>query len=166
MFRRLVVPLTAIAALLALFAVVSPTGAKGDSRSTSDKHYVDENVTIDQPVLGTVQLYGGTLMLREVIAGDLLVIGGKVTFAGRGRDRAFLIQVKISRVRSISRICERPADRFEAAAGFGAKFLGGAHAFGSLSNPPFEFRDLDRDLFQMVRAPRAESGSHRQLTMP
>lgn len=91
MFRRLVVPLTAIAALLALFAVVSPTGAKGDSRSTSDQHYVDENVTIDQPVLGTVQLYGGTLMLRDVIAGDLLVIGGKVTFAGRGRVQGNLI---------------------------------------------------------------------------
>lgn len=90
MFRRLVVPLTVIAALIALFAVVSPTGAKGESRG-SDVHYVDENVTIDEPVLGTVQLYGGTLLLRAVIAGDLLVIGGKVTFARNGRVQGNVI---------------------------------------------------------------------------
>ena len=91
MFRRLVVPLTAIAALIALFAVVSPTGAKGDSRPTGDTHYVDQNVTIDEPVMGTVQAYGGTLLVRDVIAGDLLVIGGAVTFAGRGRVQGNLI---------------------------------------------------------------------------
>ena len=92
MFRRLVVPLTVIGALLALFAVVLPTGAKGQSRTTSsDTHYVDQNVTIDRPVPGTVQLYGGTLLLREVIAGDLLVIGGKVTFLGNGRVQGNVI---------------------------------------------------------------------------
>ncbi len=91
MFRRLVVPLTVLAALIALFAVVLPTGAKGQSRTTSDKHYFDENVTIDEPVFGTVQLYGGTLIVREVIAGDLLVIGGKVTFTGNGRVQGNVI---------------------------------------------------------------------------
>ena len=70
MFRRFVVPLTVVAALIALFAVVSPTGAKGQSRTTtSDTHFVDENVTIDEPVLGTVQVYGGTLLLRRAPKG-------------------------------------------------------------------------------------------------
>ncbi len=91
MFRRLVVPVTVLAALIALFAVVLPTGAKGQSRTTWEKQYFDENVTIDEPVLGTVQLYGGTLLVREVIAGDLLVIGGKVTFAGNGRVQGNII---------------------------------------------------------------------------
>src|SRR5829696_4068573 len=92
MFRRLVVPLTVVAALVALFAVVLPIGANGQSRTTtSATHYVDENAIIDEPVPGTVQVYGGTLLLREVIAGDLLVIGGKVTFAGNGRVQGNLI---------------------------------------------------------------------------
>ena len=92
MFRRFVIPLTVIAALVALFAVVLPTGAKGQSRTTqSDTHYVDENVTIDEPVMGTVQLYGGSLLLRDVIAGDLLVIGGVVTFTGNGRVQGNVI---------------------------------------------------------------------------
>jgi hypothetical protein len=84
MFRRLVLPLTVIAALVALFAVVSPTNAKGDGRG-SDAIYVDENTTISEPVVGTVQVYGGTMNVQEVIAGDLLVMGATVTFAGRGR---------------------------------------------------------------------------------
>lgn len=91
MFRRLVVPLTVVAALLALFAVVLPTGAKGQSRTTADTHLVSENTTIDAPVLGTVQVYGGTLLVRAVITGDLLVIGGKVTFTGNGRVQGNLI---------------------------------------------------------------------------
>jgi hypothetical protein len=91
MFRRFVIPLTVIAAVVALFAVVLPTGAKGQSRTATDTHYVSENVTIDEPVLGTVQLYGGSLLLRDVIAGDLLVIGGTVTFAGRGRVQGNVI---------------------------------------------------------------------------
>lgn len=92
MFRRLVLPLTVIGALAALFAVLLPWGAKGQSRATSpDTLYVDENVTIDRPVLGTVQLYGGSLLVRDVIAGDLLVIGGMVTFAGGGRVQGNLI---------------------------------------------------------------------------
>lgn len=119
MFRRIVIPLTAVAALLALFAVVSPTGARGDSRSASDKHYVDENVTIDQPVMGTVQLYGGTLMLREVIAGDLLVIGGKVTFTGRGRVQGNLIHAGATLTGADGRVGGRtyPLASLEGAAG-------------------------------------------------
>jgi hypothetical protein len=91
MFRRFVVPLTVLAALVALFAVVLPMGAQGESRTASDTHFVNENATIDEPVFGTVQLYGGTLIVRELIAGDLLVIGGKVTFTGNGRVQGNLI---------------------------------------------------------------------------
>lgn len=90
MFKRLVVPLMAISALLALFAVVLPTGAKGQSRGVDAVH-VNESVIIDAPVLGTVQMYGGTLGVNDVIHGDLLVISGKVTFGERGRVDGNLI---------------------------------------------------------------------------
>lgn len=90
MYRRLVVPLMAVTALLALFAVVSPTGADGQSRG-KDAVYANRDVVIRTPVLGTVQLYGGTLVLDEVIHGDLLVISGKVMFGGRGRVEGNLI---------------------------------------------------------------------------
>lgn len=90
MFRRLVVPLTVIGALVALFAVVLPTGAKGDSRG-GDVLFVDKDVTIGSPVMGSVQIYGGSLLLRDVILGDLLVIGGKVTFTGNGRVQGNVI---------------------------------------------------------------------------
>lgn len=91
MFRRLVFPLSAVAAVLALFLVVSPTGAKGQPRSASDTIFVDRDAAITQPVSGTVQLYGGSLEVRDVIGGDLLVIGGKVTFSERGRVQGNLI---------------------------------------------------------------------------
>jgi uncharacterized membrane protein len=90
MYRRLVVPLMAVTALLALFAVVSPTGAKGDARG-AEAIYANRDVTIDSPTLGTVQMYGGTLQVNDVIHGDLLVIGGKVTFGERGRVEGNLI---------------------------------------------------------------------------
>ncbi len=90
MFRRLVVPLTMIAALFALFAVISPTGAKGASRGEG-VYYFDEDVTLGGPVMGSVQLYGGTLTIRDTIAGDLLVIGGSVVFAQSGRVRGNVI---------------------------------------------------------------------------
>ena len=120
MFRRIVVPLTVIAALVALFAVLLPTGAKGQSRTTvSDTHYVDENVTIDQPVAGTVQLYGGTLLLRAVITGDLLVIGGTVTFAGNGRVQGNLIHAGATLMGAEGRVGGRiyPLASLEGAAG-------------------------------------------------
>ena len=90
MFKRLIVPLVTLAALAALFAVVSPTGASGQSR-LSEKRFVNETVTVDQPVLGTVQMYGGTLTVAEEITGDLLVVGGTVTFTGAGRVRGNVI---------------------------------------------------------------------------
>ena len=90
MFKRIVFPLMALAAIVALFAVVSPTNANGQSRG-EDAIYVDKDIRITEPAMGTVQMYGGSLAVHEVIAGDLLVMGGTVTFAGRGRVRGNLI---------------------------------------------------------------------------
>lgn len=90
MFRRLLVPLMTVAAVVALFFVVSPTGASGQSRGR-DSQFVNENATITQPVLGSVQLYGGSLVVAEVISGDLLAIGGTVRFEGNGRVQGNVI---------------------------------------------------------------------------
>lgn len=118
MFRRLVVPLTVIAALVALFAVVSPTGAKGASRG-EDAYYFDQDVTISGPVMGSVQLYGGSLTVRDTIAGDLLVIGGSVVFAESGRVRGNLIQAGATITGAEGRIGGRiyPLASLEGAAG-------------------------------------------------
>ena len=90
MFKRLVVPLTTLAALVALFMVLSPTGASGQSRMT-EKRFVNETVTLTEPVHGTVQAYGGALTVASEISGDLLVVGGTVTFTGAGRVRGKII---------------------------------------------------------------------------
>jgi hypothetical protein len=90
MFKRLVLPLTTLAALVALFVVLSPTGASGQSRMT-EKRFVNETVTLTEPVHGTVQSYGGALTVASEISGDLLVVGGTVTFAGAGRVRGNII---------------------------------------------------------------------------
>ena len=47
--------------------------------------YVDRERDDRQPVAGHRAGLRRNVMVRDVIAGDLLVIGGKVTFAGRGR---------------------------------------------------------------------------------
>lgn len=85
MYRRIVVPLVTLGAVLALFTVVSPAGATGAERRQSDRYFFNEEGSVDAPVSGTVQVYGGNVQIREVIAGDLLVIGGVVTLSGRGR---------------------------------------------------------------------------------
>jgi hypothetical protein len=92
MYKRLIVPLIATAALAALFLAVLPTGATGAERGrVSDSYFVNQNGSVDTPVSGTVQVYGGSVQIREVIGGDLLVLGGTVTFSGRGRVNGNLI---------------------------------------------------------------------------
>jgi hypothetical protein len=92
MYRRLVVPMIALAALAALFLVVVPTGATGAERGgVSDSYFVNQNGSVDAPVSGTVQVYGGSVQIRDVIEGDLLVLSGTVTFSGRGRVNGNLI---------------------------------------------------------------------------
>ncbi len=95
MFRKLIVPLITIAAIAALFCVVSPTGATGAERhgitAGDDEYFFNQDGAVDSPVAGTVQVYGGSVVIREVVSGDLLVLGGMVTFAGRGRVNGNLI---------------------------------------------------------------------------
>jgi hypothetical protein len=95
MYRRVVVPLISVSAMLALLFVLSPTGATGAERnglSTGrDSYFFNQDGAVSAPVAGTVQVYGGSVEIREVVAGDLLVLGGTVTFAGKGRVNGNLI---------------------------------------------------------------------------
>ena len=95
MYRRLVVPLITLAAMLSLFVVVSPTGATANERegvtAGRDAYFFNQEGVVDSPVAGTVQVYGGNVQIQNVIAGDLMVLGGTVTFAARGRVNGDLI---------------------------------------------------------------------------
>lgn len=92
MYRRLLLPLTTITAIAVLLAVLSPTGATGaERRSSSDVFVFNDTARIEQPVNGNVQAYQATLVVLAPIAGDLLVIGGSVTFEGNGRVEGNLI---------------------------------------------------------------------------
>jgi hypothetical protein len=91
MYRRLVVPLMAIVATIALVMVVSPTDASAERRLGGDTYVFGGDVRIDQPVSGSVQVYKGNVTVANVIAGDLLVLGGTVTFLGAGRVNGDLI---------------------------------------------------------------------------
>lgn len=96
MFRKLILPLMALAAISVLFAVLLPheaTGAeRGNGLTVADDVYLfNQDGVIAKPVAGTVQVYAGTLSVRDVIAGDLLIVGGTVTFTGRGRVEGNLI---------------------------------------------------------------------------
>jgi hypothetical protein len=90
MYRRIVVPLMTLGAVVALFMVVLPTGATGAERK-SDAYIFNRDVTISEPVRGTVQVYRGSVTVAEVVEDDLLVLGGTVTFTGRGRVQGNLI---------------------------------------------------------------------------
>ena len=89
MFRRVVVPAMAIAAMLAIMLVVLPAGAVGSDRAmksqSHDQYAFWHDTVIGSPVAGSVQAYGGSVDVRDVIDGDLLVFGGNVSFSGRGR---------------------------------------------------------------------------------
>lgn len=91
MFRRLIVPAMAVAAMVALIAVLSPTGAMGADRVGSDSYFFGRDTTITAPVTGDVQIYKGNVTVADRIAGDLLVVGGSVSFSGAGRVEGNLI---------------------------------------------------------------------------
>jgi hypothetical protein len=93
-FSRLLVPLTTLAATAALVMILLPTGATGAERasnSTASSYVFGRDVTIDVPMHGTVQVYGGNIVVANAIAGDLLVVGGSVKFTGAGRVDGNLI---------------------------------------------------------------------------
>jgi hypothetical protein len=90
MFKRVVVPAMAVAALIAIMLVVVPAGAVGSDRAmkssqSHDQYAFGRDTVIGSPVAGSVQAYGGSVDVRDVIDGDLLVFGGNVSFSGRGR---------------------------------------------------------------------------------
>lgn len=91
MYKRLVLPMMAITALLALFVVMLPTGATGEERLGSDTYVFNVDSTIDQPIAGSLQVYNANVTIANTIAGDLLVAGGSVTFLGNGRVNGNLI---------------------------------------------------------------------------
>lgn len=91
MFRRLVVPLMTLVAIAALVAVLRPTGATGAERLGSETYAFGEDITISEPMPGTVQVYNGNVVVANVVAGDLLVVGGSITFRDAGRVEGNLI---------------------------------------------------------------------------
>ncbi len=92
MYRRLLLPLMSVAALLALFCAILPTGATGAERRLARDTYVfNESATIRERVNGNVQIFSGTVVVANVIAGDLFVVGGNVNFVGSGRVEGDLI---------------------------------------------------------------------------
>ena len=94
MYRRLLVPLTTLAAIAALVVVVLPTGATGAERTdltAHDTYFFKRAGAVDHPVTGSVQVYGAEVEVRDEISGDLLVMGGTVRFSGKGRVRGNLI---------------------------------------------------------------------------
>lgn len=91
MYRRLIVPLMALAAVLALVAVLAPTDATGSERVGGDTYVFGRDTTITEPVSGDLQVYRGTVTVANRVAGDLLVVGGSVSFTGAGRVDGNLI---------------------------------------------------------------------------
>jgi hypothetical protein len=91
MFKRLVVPLTSIAAIVTLCMIVAPTSANERHAFTNDVYIIGKSATLNERVDGSVQIYRGNVTVANVIAGDLLVLGGTVIFTGAGRVEGNLI---------------------------------------------------------------------------
>lgn len=90
MFKRAVLPAMAVAAMLGIMFVVLPAGAIGSDRAlkakpSHDRFTFGHDLVITSPVAGSVQAYGASVEVRDVIDGDLLVFGGDATFSGKGR---------------------------------------------------------------------------------
>lgn len=91
MYRRLLIPLMAFTALIALAVVVMPNSAVGAERLGSDTYVFGRDAEITKPIAGSLQVYDGNVTVSNAIAGDLLVAGGSVTFTGNGRVNGNLI---------------------------------------------------------------------------
>lgn len=94
MLKRAVMTSVTAAAVVTVLLVVAPAGADNERRlalpATSDQFRFGDTV-IDEPTRGSVQVLGGSVQVRNVIAGDLLVVGGDVTFEGEGRVAGNLV---------------------------------------------------------------------------
>lgn len=90
MFKKLVLPLTTLAAIAVLILIVMPTDAS-ERRFSNDMYVIGRDAVLDEPVPGSVQVYRGNVTVAKPIAGDLLVLGGSVTFTDEGRVDGNLI---------------------------------------------------------------------------
>ncbi len=91
MYRRLVLPLMTVTSLVALVLVVTPTGATGAERLGRDTYDFNRDAYLAAPIAGSLQIYNGNVTVANVVAGDVLVAVGKVTFVGSGRVEGNLI---------------------------------------------------------------------------
>lgn len=83
--RRLVAIVAILAALAVTAMLAAPPGTARAHASQRGEYVFGRNALIDHPVKGDVQVYAGSVTVREVIDGDLLVFGDAVTFEGDGR---------------------------------------------------------------------------------
>jgi hypothetical protein len=86
----LLVPLTSIAALVVLAMLLIPGGAGGQehaqpSAERHDRYVFGKDTTFSEAVHGNVQAYRGSVTIANVVDGDVLVLGGDLTFTGAGR---------------------------------------------------------------------------------
>jgi hypothetical protein len=94
MFRKVVMPTMAVAAMLSIVFVILPAGAIGSDRAVARRapeRVFLRSTTISSPIAGSVQVYGGSIEVRDLIDGDLLVFGGDIHFADRGRVRGNVV---------------------------------------------------------------------------
>lgn len=87
---RLLVPLTSLVTVLVLTMLLLPAGASGDEnrlagRERADQYFFGRDADIHLPVHGNVQIYAGSATIRQPIDGDLLVLGGTISFIEQGR---------------------------------------------------------------------------------
>jgi hypothetical protein len=94
MFRKVVMPTMAVAAMLSIVFVILPAGAIGSDRAIAHRDHERvflRSTTISSPIAGSVQVYGGSIEVRDLIDGDLLVFGGDINFADRGRVKGNVV---------------------------------------------------------------------------
>jgi hypothetical protein len=87
-------PTMAVAAMLSIVFVILPAGAIGSDRAVAQRAHERvflRSTTISSPIAGSVQVYGGSIEVRDLIDGDLLVFGGDINFADRGRVKGNVV---------------------------------------------------------------------------
>ena len=106
--RRVVAILSAASVLMLTFVLWSSSAAGSDGQSHEERTFFNESVTIDQPVEGSVQIYGGDVTIASRVRGDVLAIGGNVHFAPGGEIDGDLVysgpEIPESRTRVHGRI--------------------------------------------------------------
>ena len=92
MFKRVVFSASAIAAILGIILVILPTGAIGSERPRTTTRSHDRYALFQ------------SIEVNDVVDGDLLVLGGDVTFTGAGRVNGNVIYAGGKLINSEGRI--------------------------------------------------------------